>query len=153
MLNTFCVAGVTSLHTQGRSPTVTCFTAWQQASEGRTLGPGIRTNWEHLDTREETVSLHEAATFWLPRIWTPTINNIAKANPWRWVVVVAISLTGYGIYATDCSKQGLILNIACELWHIWSKRRCYIDEGVVLALITSVLQFKVWMQESKKKRN
>jgi hypothetical protein len=153
MLITFSTAGVTSLHKQGRSPNGTCFTAWQQASDGGTFGPGIRTNWVHLDMRGGRVSWHEAATFWLPRIWIPTINNIAKAKTWRWVVVVAISFTRYGIYATDCSKQGLILNIACEMWHIWSKRRCYIDEGVVLALITSVLQFKVLMQETKKKRN
>jgi hypothetical protein len=33
-----------------------------------------------------------------------------------------------GIYVTHCSKLGLILNIACELWHIWSPERwCYID--------------------------
>jgi hypothetical protein len=151
MLNTFCVAGVTSLHTQGRSPTVTCFAAWQQASEGRTLGPGIRTNWEHLDTREVTVSLHEAATFWLPRIWIPTINNIAKANPWRWVLVVAISFTRY------ICPWLLEARVDLEycLWVVtYLIQKTVLNRwGVVLALITSVLQFKVLMQESKKKRN
>jgi len=151
MLITFSTAGVTSLHKQGRSPNGTCFTAWQQASDGGTFGPAIRTNWVHLDMRGGRVSWHEAATFWLPRIWIPTINNIAKAKTWRWVVVVAISFTRY------ICPWLLEARVDLEycLWvvtYLIQKTVLY-RWGVVLALITSVLQFKVLMQETKKKRN